>query len=76
LDTNAEADKLINQIKVSLKESDREPLYRRFQEILYENQPMIFLFSPADRVVVSKRFDFEPSSISPNVDFNALERRE
>ncbi|WP_273445127.1 ABC transporter substrate-binding protein [Neolewinella agarilytica] len=73
---SAEADKLINQIKGTLKESDRDPLYRRFQEILYENQPMIFLFSPADRVVVSKRFDFEPSSISPNVDFNALEKKE
>lgn len=73
--SNAEADKLIKQIRVTLNDQDREPLYRRFQEIVYETQPMIFLFSPDDRVVVSKRFEYEPTSASPNLDFNALEQK-
>ena len=73
---DAEADRLIRQIKVTTDADERDPLYRRFQEIVYENQPMIFLFSPDDRVLVSKRFDFEPTSISPNVAFNALELAE
>lgn len=74
--SNAEADRLIKQIKVTLDADEREPLYRRFQEIVYENQPFIFLFSPLDRVVVSKRFEFEPKSIMPNLNFNDLEVKE
>lgn len=73
--SNAEADRLIKQIKVTLNAKEREPLYRRFQEIVYENQPLIFLFSPLDRVVVSKRFEFEPKSSTPNVNFNDLEQK-
>ncbi len=73
---NPEADQLIKQIRVTLDDASRAPLYRRFQEIVYENQPMIFLFSPKDRVVVSKRFDFEAKSIAPNVSFNALAQEE
>jgi ABC-type transport system substrate-binding protein len=69
---NAEADRLINKIRVTLKEKERDPLYRRFQKIVYENQPMVFLFSPTDRLVVSKRLEFEPKSISPNLNFNDL----
>jgi len=74
--SNAEADRLIKQIKVTLDADEREPLYRRFQEIVYENQPFIFLFSPLDRVVVSKRFEFEPKSMTPNLSFNDLEVKE
>lgn len=72
---NAEADRLIKEIKVTLDAKDRDPLYRRFQEIIYEEQPMIFLFSPLDRVVVSKRFEYAPKSTSPNLNFNDLTRK-
>lgn len=74
--SNKEADRLIKQIKVTLNAKDRDPLYRRFQEIIYENQPMVFLFSPLDRVVVSKRFEFEPKSVRPNLNFNDMTQQE
>lgn len=74
--SNAEADQLIKEIKVTLDAKQREPLYRRFQEIVYENQPLIFLFSPLDRVVVSKRFAFDTKSKTPNINFNDLEQKE
>ncbi|MEL7159482.1 MAG: ABC transporter substrate-binding protein [Bacteroidota bacterium] len=69
---NAEADRLMQQIRATLDDKARLPLYRRFQEIIYENQPMIFLFSPRDRIVVSRRFSYEGTSLSPNVDLNAI----
>ncbi len=74
--SNAEADRLIKKIKVTLNAEDRAPLYQRFQEIIYENQPMVFLFSPLDRVVVSKRFEFEPKSVRPNLNFNDLSQED
>jgi peptide/nickel transport system substrate-binding protein len=70
---NKEADRLIKEIAGTMKASDRDPLYRRFQEIIYENQPMVFLFSPATRLVVSKRLKYSTTSLSPGLDFNALE---
>ena len=70
-----EADRLIRQINRTLDAEERVPLYERFQEIVYENQPMVFLFSPKDRVVVSRRLDFEPRTVAPNLGFNALRQR-
>ena len=69
---SAEADSLIRRIATMTDEEQRADLYRRFQEIVYANQPMIFLYSPYDRIVVAKRFDYEVTSIAPNLKFNAL----
>ena len=73
---NAEADSLIRKISVTMDSTSRSTLYHRFQEIIYANQPMIFLYSPFDLVVVSKRFDYQVSSIAPNLKFNALRLRD
>ncbi|NJC26456.1 ABC transporter substrate-binding protein [Neolewinella antarctica] len=69
-----EADELIRELRVTIDQEERAPLYRRFQEIIYANQPMVFLFSPKDRVVVSRRFRYQIRSMTPNVGFNGLLR--
>ena len=73
---NVEADKIIRQIATMTDSTQRAALYRRFQEIIYANQPMIFLYSPYDRVVISQRFNYTLSSIAPNIKFNALRLRQ
>lgn len=73
--SDPEADKLIRQISVTLNEEKRDPLYRRFQEIIYENQPMVFLLSASTRLVVSKDFQYETKSITPGLTFNAIKRK-
>lgn len=70
------ADQLIRQIARSTDAGDREPLYREFQQIIYDNQPMVFLFSPATRLVVSKRFAYSPTQLSPGIFFGAMALRE
>ena len=72
---NAEADRIIKQIAVSVNAKSRMPLYRRFQEIIHEEQPMVFLISPATRMVVSKRFAYSTTPISPGVTFGAFEKK-
>lgn len=52
---NAEADKLIEQARVTLDEKKRNELYWKFQEILHEEQPYTFLFSSFNLDAVSKR---------------------
>jgi peptide/nickel transport system substrate-binding protein len=70
-----EADTLIRLIAQTMDSAARLPLYRRFQKIVYDDQPMIFLYSPYDRVVVSKRLDYQLFSVAPNLEFNALTLR-
>jgi peptide/nickel transport system substrate-binding protein len=72
---NAEADRLIKKIAVTVSDKDRAPMYQRFQEIIHEAQPMVFLISPATRMVVTKRFAYSTSPISPGVKFGAFEKR-
>jgi peptide/nickel transport system substrate-binding protein len=73
--SNREADRLIERINTTLDSSARDPLYREFQKIIYDNQPMIFLYSPYDRVVVSKRLAYELTAIAPNLKLNAISLR-
>lgn len=62
----AESDALIDQIRVTLDEEKRNELYKKVQRIIYEEQPYIFLFVPAERIVINNRFDgTEVSPIRP-----------
>lgn len=63
---NAETDALIEQINATMDATKRHELYQEFQRIVYEEQPIIFLFSPMERVVVSKRWEGNASQLLPN----------
>jgi len=52
---NEEADRLIEQARVSFDRQERIQLYRRFQEIVNEEQPYTFLMAPKAIVAVDKR---------------------
>lgn len=62
---NAESDALIDEIRVTLDEEKRAGLYRKFQELVYEEQPCIFMLAPQERLVIHKRFDARPSVLRP-----------
>jgi len=64
---NAESDKIIDEIQVTVDETKRNKLYKQFQEILYDDQPMIFLLVPKGRSAIHKKFDGKPSSRKPNI---------
>lgn len=53
---NAASDALIDSIKVTLDDAKRAPMVKRFQQMVYDEQPMIFLFSSLRRNVIHKRF--------------------
>lgn len=54
--SNKEVDKIIDQIRSELDENKRIDLYKKFQAILYQDVPCIFLIQPLDRIVIHKRF--------------------
>jgi peptide/nickel transport system substrate-binding protein len=53
---NAESDALIDSIKYELDDAKRIPMLHRFQEIIYDDQPYIFMFSSLRRNVIHKRW--------------------
>ncbi|MFK7798197.1 MAG: ABC transporter substrate-binding protein [Aureispira sp.] len=52
-----ESDQLIDEIRVTLDKEKQRALYLRVQEIIYEEQPYVFLFVPAERIAINNRFD-------------------
>ena len=53
---NAEADAILERYRVTFDEAERIRLYRRFQEIVYEEQPYTFLFEPESVTAWDRRF--------------------
>lgn len=64
--SNTNADLLIDSIRVEIDEEKRNGMYMRFQEILHEEVPMIFLYAPSERIAISKKFNNAyPSVLRP-----------
>jgi peptide/nickel transport system substrate-binding protein len=55
--SSAEADRIIDEIRVTLDHEKQKELYYRIQEIIYEEQPYVFLFVASERIAINNRFD-------------------
>ncbi len=53
---NAESDALIDSIKYTIDDSKRIPMVKKLQEMIYAEQPYVFLYSSIRRNVIHKRF--------------------
>ena len=62
---NEEADGLIEKIRVTLDKSKRDAMYLRLQEIIYDEQPCIFLYSPQVCIVANKKLNMKTSVYKP-----------
>ncbi|MDX1943319.1 MAG: ABC transporter substrate-binding protein [Saprospiraceae bacterium] len=62
---NAEADKLIEQIRVTLDEKARNDLYEKLQRIIYDEQPAVFMIYRTGTMAIHKRFDAKPTIMAP-----------
>ena len=54
---NAYTDELIDKIRYELDPEIRTGYYLEFQEILHEEAPYIFMFTPKNKMAFHKRFD-------------------
>ncbi len=54
---NKAADALIAQIRTELDDAKRKDLYKKFQALVYDEQPAVFLFTAKERLALNKRFD-------------------
>ena len=66
-------DTIIEKINRSVDESKRIELSKQFQQIIYNEQPYIFLFAQMRRVIVNKRWqNIEVYNEYPGVLLNTL----
>ncbi len=54
---NPEADQLVERARISFDRDERIRLYHRFQEIIVEEQPYLFLLAPKALLAVDKRIE-------------------
>lgn len=67
---DAHSDSLIQVIRTASSEADRLSAYSEFQEIIYREQPFIFLLCPTEGILVSKRFETFASDLKPGYHVN------
>lgn len=53
---NTMTDALIDSVKTTLNDSLRNEMSKRFQQIVYDEQPYVFLFATLRRNIIHKRF--------------------
>lgn len=56
---NETSDKIIDEIRVTLDEKRRDSLYHKIQEIIYDEQPYVFICVPSERISIHRRFEAE-----------------
>ncbi len=62
---NVTLDSLIDVIRTSTSTDEKFKAYHEFQEVLYRDQPAIFLYVPSERIIASKRIQLMTSSRRP-----------
>jgi peptide/nickel transport system substrate-binding protein len=73
---DADSDALIDKIIATTNKEEKHKLYGQLQEIIYDEQPEIYLVVPVSRVIVHKRFNWEPSPMLPGYFPNYFELKE
>ncbi len=63
--SSSRTDSVITALQEAHTTAKKKELYRQFQENIYEDQPVIFLFSPTKTLVVHKRWEPVVSSVRP-----------
>ncbi|MCB9230070.1 MAG: hypothetical protein H6581_00280 [Bacteroidia bacterium] len=67
--TTAEGDSLIEAIRQERDDAKRMKLYQRVQEIIYDEQPVIFMLNPSERFAFHKRFrNVQTTVVKPGFD--------
>ncbi len=73
--SNERADELMELISAEKDAEKRREYYLEFQEILYEEQPAIFLYSPTEKIIVNNRIELSASPKRPGYFANTASLR-
>jgi len=71
---NKEVDSLIEKIRGGKDPVERKKLYRKMQEILYEDQPVVFLYCPLNKIITNRRLSGTSTIKRPGYMANTFKR--
>jgi len=55
--SNVEADQIMNQLGEVEDLSERNTLFKKLQQIIYDEQPIIMLYFPVEKILVNKKYN-------------------
>jgi peptide/nickel transport system substrate-binding protein len=73
---NAMTDKLIDDIRSDLNDESRSAKYKEFQKIIHDEIPCVFMFIPANRLGINKKFDVKLTMIDPGYVYSEFKAAE
>jgi len=74
--TNARNDELIEKIRSTNNLEERRSAYLEFQQLMYVEQPVIFLYSPTQKFVINKKYKGLFSTKRPGYFVGSFEQAE
>jgi peptide/nickel transport system substrate-binding protein len=69
---NAESDKLIEDIRKELDENKRIEMYKKLEVMIHDEVPCVFMFIPANRLAINKRYTVEETLLNPGFIYNEM----
>ena len=70
--SSKEMDKVIEDLQQATSAEEKKKLYNVFQKILYDEQPVLFLYSPVKAIIVQNRWEPLITSVRPGYFENAF----
>ena len=70
--SSSKMDKVIDDLRMTTSTDEKKKLYAAFQKILYDEQPVLFLYSPSKTIIVQNRWEPMISSVRPGFFENAF----
>lgn len=71
---NTKVDNLLDQILTSKDESNRMKLYQDIQQVIYDDCPVVFLYAPQERLVISKKWNAASTAKRPGYMANTFNK--
>ncbi len=68
-----ECDRIIEKIISTKNPKEKDDLYKKFQKIIYENQPAIFLYVPTNNIIVNNKYKIVTSVKRPGYFANTVD---
>ena len=73
--SDKECDAIIEKIRYTRDKKKRAEYYKQFQRIIYDRQPVVFLYIPTNNIIVNNKFLLRPSMKRPGYFANTVKMK-
>jgi peptide/nickel transport system substrate-binding protein len=70
---NEQCDRIIEKIRTEKEQNNLNKLYSEFQQIIYDEQPVIFLYVPTNNIIINSNYEIITSVKKPGYFANTVQ---